>query len=202
MAVRLCEVKMCEWKGGQRRTPVCDLPGDFTKLTSYRVVSIEASVFVSGSHGVNAILEEPGLLFVALRGEVVLVDSACFCVSGLCIFLVCSTVNQHVYSFVFVQELGNVISVCEKKQMKSMKHWYVVWILRSFSLPGRFAVKSIKLNGIGTISVFAHGVKVNHSNSLSICQFSCQVKLWCTLHQWPMACCLLLRVIEGGALSL
>ncbi len=65
------------------------MPGDFTKLTSYRVVSIEANVFVSGSHGVNAILGEPGLHLVVLRGEVVLVDSAGLCVS-VCAFSWCA----------------------------------------------------------------------------------------------------------------
>lgn len=65
------------------------MPGDFTKLTSYRVVSIEANVFVSGSHGVNAILEEPGLRLVVRRGEVVLVDSARLCVS-VCAFSWCA----------------------------------------------------------------------------------------------------------------
>lgn len=100
--------KNVEWKGGQKRTPVCDLPGDFTKLTSYRVVSIEANVFVSGSHGVIAILEEPGFQLVVLCGEVVLVDSVYLCVSVcVCAFCWCAhagvvKVIKHVYIFVFV----------------------------------------------------------------------------------------------------
>ena len=52
---------------------------------------MEANVFVSGSHGVNAILEEPGFQLVVLCGEVVLVDSllVCVCVC-LCVLLVCA----------------------------------------------------------------------------------------------------------------
>lgn len=103
MAVRLCEVKMWSEKKGQKRTPVCDLPGDFTKLTSYRAVSIEANVFVSGSHGVNAILEEPGSQLLALCGEVVLVDSAvacaCVCVYTFsCVLILgCRSVCIHLF---------------------------------------------------------------------------------------------------------
>lgn len=59
---------------------VCNFPGDFTKLTSYSVFSIEANVFVCGSHGVNAILE-PEFQLAVLCGEVVLVDSVCVRVS-------------------------------------------------------------------------------------------------------------------------
>lgn len=73
-------------KGRAKEDRVCNFPGDFTKLTSYSVLSIEANVFVSGSHGVNAILEEPALQLAVVRVEVVLVDPpsllcVCVCVS-------------------------------------------------------------------------------------------------------------------------
>lgn len=58
---------------------VCDFPEDFTKLTSSGVVSIEATVFVCGSHGVNAILLQPGLQLLVLCAQVLLVDSGCLC---------------------------------------------------------------------------------------------------------------------------
>ena len=59
---------------------VCNFPGDFTKPTSYSELSIQADVFVHGSHGVNAILVEPAFQIDVLHGEVVLVDSLCVCV--------------------------------------------------------------------------------------------------------------------------
>lgn len=93
------------------------MPGDFTKLTSYRVVSIEASVFVCGSHGVNAMLEEPGFQLV-VRYEVLLVDSVCQCVC-LYILLVRShwcVDNQSTCVFVFVQELGNISLTKQQSQ--------------------------------------------------------------------------------------
>lgn len=78
MAVHLWKVKM--W--GQRRTPVCNVPRDFTKLTSYRAASKDTSVFVSASRGVNCIREEPGLQWVALcwSGPCWLCVSAGMCV--------------------------------------------------------------------------------------------------------------------------
>lgn len=81
-AVRLWEVKKkeCGVKRRAKEDRVYNFPGDFTKLTSWSELSIRAAVFVRGSHGVNAILEEPALQLAAVCVEVALVDSVCVCI--------------------------------------------------------------------------------------------------------------------------
>lgn len=71
---------------------VCNFPGDFTKLTSWSELSIGAALFVCGSHGVNAILEEPALQSAAVCVGVALVDSVRVCV---CVYVrVCVVVGE------------------------------------------------------------------------------------------------------------